>query len=105
MSVLSEENINVQKLKKYLFVLLFSAVASAVNAQAVAVDSLNGDSVASTEVRQGLLKRLNQKVTNSYYKLKYDTNYVVRPKEKWLVRLLGNYAGNRIHAKGTVNAV
>jgi hypothetical protein len=105
MSVLSEENINVQKLKKYLFVLLFSAVASVANAQAVAVDSLNGDSVASAEVRQGLLKRLNQKVTNSYYKLKYDTNYVVRPKEKWLVRLLGNYAGNRIHAKGTVNAV
>ena len=95
----------IERKRSFLLIILFSAVTSAANAQFVATDSLQNDSAASTEVRQGLLKRLNEKVTKGYYKEKYDTNYVVRPKEKWLVRFLGNYAGNYIHAKGTVNGV
>jgi len=77
----------------------------AANAQSVAADSVKSDSVASPEARQSLGKRLDKKLSDGYFKQKYDTCYVVRPKEKWLVRVLGNYAGNYIHAKGTVNDV
>ena len=72
------------------------------DAQSVSTDSVVSDTIVKKE---SLGKRLNQKLSNSYFKSKYDTNYVVRPKEKWLLRLLGNYAGNYIHAKGTVNGV
>lgn len=40
-----------------------------------------------------------------YFTSKYDTNYVARPHEKWLFRLMLNQTGNYIHAKGTVNDV
>jgi hypothetical protein len=63
------------------------------------------DAVVPTEKKQSLGKRLNNKLTNRYYKSKYDTNYVSRPKEKWLLRLMANQTGNYIHAKGTVNDV
>jgi hypothetical protein len=55
--------------------------------------------------KQSLGKRLNEKLIARYFQVKNDTNYIVRPKEKWMFRLLGNYAGNYIHAKGTVNNV
>ena len=66
--------------------------------------SVTTDSTHSAR-KQSLGKRIDKKLSNSYFKQKYDTNYVVRPKEKWLLRLMGNYAGNYIHAKGTVNDV
>jgi len=92
-------------MKKYLLMILFSAVMTAADAQSVAADSIETDTLETPEKNPGLGKRLNTKLTNKYYKTKYDTNYVVRPKEKWLLRFLGNYAGNYIHAKGTVNNV
>jgi len=92
-------------MKTYLLMILFSAVTSAANAQFVATDSMENDSNTSYKAKESLGKRLNAKLSNKYYSTKYDTNYVVRPKEKWLIRLLGNYAGNYIHAKGTVNDV
>ena len=54
---------------------------------------------------ENIAKRLNTKLTNNYFNTKYDTNYVARPKEKWLFRLMANQTGNHIHAKGTVNDV
>ena len=93
------------KVKKYLFFILFSAVTSAANAQSAADSSLDTDTVVSQEKKLGLGKRLNNKLSDKYYKTKYDTNYVARPKEKWLFRLLGNQTGNYIHAKGTVKDV
>ena len=92
-------------MKKYLFFILFSAVTSAANAQSAADGSLETDTVVSQEKKLGLGKRLNNKLSDKYYKTKYDTNYVARPKEKWLFRLLGNQTGNYIHAKGTVKDV
>ena len=59
----------------------------------------------SLSAQESLGKRLNTKLSNKYYKTKYDTNYVARPKEKWLFRLLGTHTANYIHAKGTVNDV
>lgn len=86
--------------------ILLSAVTSAANAQSAAADSsMETDTVVSQEKKPGLAKRLNNKLSNKYFKTKYDTNYVARPKEKWLFRLLGNQTGNYIHAKGTVNGL
>ena len=92
-------------MRNFLLIILFTVVTSAANAQFVAADSLINDGNASHEAKQSLGKRLNAKLSNKYYNTKYDTNYVVRPNEKWLLRLLGNYAGNYIHAKGNVNDV
>ncbi len=89
-------------IKTILSLILFCVVTVETDAQSVSTDSVISDTIVKKE---SLGKRLNQKLSNSYFKSKYDTNYVVRPKEKWLLRLLGNYAGNYIHAKGTVNGV
>ena len=82
---------------------LFAVVAAA-DAQSAATDSLGQDTIANTH-KERFGKRLNNALTKSYFKIKYDTAYVVRPKEKWLLRLMGNQTGNYIHAKGTVNDV
>lgn len=84
---------------------LLSAVTTAANAQSAAVDSLESATVTSPEKKPWFGKRLINKLSDNYFKVKYDTNYVARPKEKWLFRLLGNQTGNYIHAKGTVNGL
>ena len=94
-----------QKMKTYLLILLFSAVTSAANAQFAATDSIETETAQTPEKKPGVGKRLINKLSNKYYSTKYDTNYVARPKEKWLFRLLGNQTGNYIHAKGTVHDV
>lgn len=48
---------------------------------------------------------LNKKLSDRYYKTKYDTNYVVRPDERWLLKPSLNQTGTSIHAKGTVKDV
>ena len=76
---------------------------SAANAQFAATDSIGTDTAEISGKKPGLGKRLVNKLSDKYYSTKYDTNYVARPKEKWLFRLLANQTGNYIHAKGTVN--
>ncbi len=84
-------------------IILFCAVTVEAGAQSVtATDSVTSDTIAKKE---SLGKRLNKKLSNKYFKTKYDTNYVARPKEKWLLRAMVNGTGNYIHAKGTVNDV
>jgi hypothetical protein len=78
---------------------------SAANAQSAADDSFETENVETPEKKPGFGKRLINKLSDKYFNVKYDTNYVARPKEKWLFRLLGNQTGNYIHAKGTVNDV
>ena len=92
-------------MKKYLLMILFSAVMSAANAQFVATDSMETEKPQTSEKKPGLGKRINNKLSKKYFTTKYDTNYVARPKEKWLLRLLGNQTGNYVHAKGTVHDV
>ena len=92
-------------MNKSLLIILFSVVTSAANAQSAAADSFENETVTSTEKKPGFGKRLLSKLSDNYFKVKYDTNYVARPKEKWLFRLLGNQTGNYIHAKGTVNGL
>mgnify|MGYP002523023138 CR=1 FL=1 len=78
---------------------------SAANAQFVATDSMETEKPQTSEKKPGLGKRINNELSKKYFTTKYDTNYVARPKEKWLLRLLGNQTGNYIHAKGTVHDV
>ena len=92
-------------MKKYLLIILLSAVTSAANVASAADDCMESDTVVSNEKKPGLGKRLVNKLSDKYFNTKYDTNYVARPKEKWLFRLMGNQTGNYIHAKGTVNDV
>lgn len=91
-------------LRIHFFIILFSMVMVA-NAQSIVTDSLEQDTVVSHETRPSLSKRLKEKLTNHYYNSKYDTTYVLRPKEKWLFRPMVNLTGDYIHAKGTVNDV
>ena len=86
-------------IRTFLSIILLCAGTVVTHAQSVTTDSTH------SARKQSLGKRIDKKLSNSYFKQKYDTNYVVRPKEKWLLRLMGNYAGNYIHAKGTVNDV
>ena len=92
-------------IRSILAIMLFCTITVDTEAQTVSTDSIINESVVPLEKKQNLGKRLNTKLTNKYYKTKYDTNYVARPKEKWLFRLLGNQTGNYIHAKGTVKDV
>ena len=92
-------------IRSILAIMLFCTITVDTEAQTVSTDSIVNESVVPLEKKQNLGKRLNTKLTNKYYKTKYDTNYVARPKEKWLFRLLGNQTGNYIHAKGMVHDV
>ena len=83
-------------------IVLFCAVMVETDARSVSADSIKSDSIVKKE---SLGKRLNNKLSNNYFRSKYDTNYVVRPKEKWLLRAMVNQTGNYIHAKGTVNDI
>lgn len=85
-----------------LSIILLCAVALETDAQSVSNDSIKSDTVVKKE---SLGKRLNKKLSTRYYKSKYDTNYVARPKEKWLLRAMVDQTRNYIHAKGTVNDV
>ena len=77
-------------MKTYLLIIVFSAVTSAANAQFAATDSIGTDTAEISGKKPGLGKRLVNKLSDKYYSTKYDTNYVARPKEKWLFRLLAN---------------
>lgn len=90
---------------RIISVILFSVVLSSANAQSVIDDCINRDSVKTAKKIKDLGKQLNTKLTDRYYTTKYDTNFVERPKEKWLLRFMVNQMGNYIHAKGTVNGI
>ena len=92
-------------MKTYLLIILFSAVISAASAQPAATDSVETETAQTAEKKPWFGKRLVNKLNTKYFTTKYDTNYVARPKEKWLIRLLGNQTGNYIHAKGTVHDI
>ncbi len=91
-------------LRRFLLVMLFPPAVTA-KAQTVVTDSLVQDTVTTAETKPSLPKRIINKLTDSYFKSDYDTAYVLRPKEKWLLRLMANQTGTHLHAKGTVNDV
>lgn len=50
-------------------------------------------------------ERLDSALAARYFKIPYDTNYVVRPEGRLTLKLRMNQTGNTIHAKGTVNGI
>lgn len=89
-------------MRQWLLFLSLLTVVPAM-AQSEATDSMTTDSVAVTAKKEGLLMRANNKLVKRYYKSKYDSNYVVRPPQRWLLKPGFNLSGTSIHAKGTVN--
>ena len=85
-----------------LTTLLLTAGATGAGAQTATTDSVGEGSVAKKE---NFGKRLDNKLSTRYFKSKYDTNYVVRPAERWLLKPSFNVSGSNIHAKGTVKGV
>ncbi len=59
---------------------------------------------AQNRDRQRMAK-VDSALTARYYKIPYDTNYVVRPEGRLTLKLRLNQTGNGIHAKGTVNDI
>ena len=57
------------------------------------------------EHHRGFFSRVDSTFTARYYKTKYDTTYVARPHQRWLLRLMVNQTSDHIHARGTVNDV
>ena len=51
------------------------------------------------------MAQVDSALTARYYKIPYDTNYVVRPEGRLTLKLRLNQTGNGIHAKGTVNDI
>ena len=49
--------------------------------------------------------RMDSALTARYFRIPYDTNYVVRPEGKLTLKVRLNQTGNDFHAKGTVNGV
>lgn len=65
------------------------------------------DSVIKKTVTQlqDFSKQVDDKLVANYYKTKYDTNYVDRPYQKWLLRFLVNHSESFIRATGIVNGI
>ncbi len=68
-------------------ILLFKATIGT-DAQSVSSDGMLTDSVAAPASKPGLGKRLDNKLTDIYFKLRYDTTYVARPKQMVFPHLL-----------------
>lgn len=91
--------------RKLLIILISAVLSVATNAQTVATDSVETDTPQTTEKKPWLGKRVVNKLGDMYFKSKYDTLYVARPHQKWLIRILGNQTGNYLHAKSTLHDV
>ena len=49
--------------------------------------------------------RLDSTLSARYYKIPYDTNYVIRPDGRWTLKVRFNQTGNTFHTKGTINGI
>ena len=51
------------------------------------------------------ITRLDSTLSARYYKIPYDTNYVIRPVGRWTLKARFNQTGNTFHTKGTINGI
>ena len=63
------------------------------------------DSAAQKLTQRQRRERMDSVLAARYYKIPYDTNYVVRPQGRLMLKVRMNQTGNSIHAKGTVNGL
>ena len=54
---------------------------------------------------QQVRAHIDSALTARYYRIPYDTNYVVRPEGKLTLKVRLNQTGNDFHVKGTVNGI
>ena len=70
-----------------------------------AMDMSAQDSITTYSRDQQMRSRVDSVLTQRYYRITYDTNYVVRPEGKLTLKVRMNQTGNSFHAKGTVNGI
>ena len=63
------------------------------------------DAKAQKLNQQQRRERMDSALTARYYRISYDTNYVVRPEGSLTLKVRLNQTGNDINAKGTVNGI
>lgn len=51
------------------------------------------------------ITRLDSTLSARYYKIPYDTNYVIRPEGRWTLKLRYNQTGNTFHTKATIKDI
>ncbi len=72
---------------------------------AAAFLALSNEAAAQKLDQQQRMERMDSALAARYYKIPYDTNYVVRPEGKLTLKVRLNQTGNDFHAKGTVNGI
>ena len=55
--------------------------------------------------RELMRERIDSAVTARYFSGKYDTTYIQRPQEAWLLKLRGNVSGSRFHVDRDMDGV
>ena len=74
-------------------------------AVAAIMATMSGNANAQRLDQQQRRERMDSALAARYYRIPYDTNYVVRPEGRLTLKLRLNQTGNDFHAKGTVNDV
>ena len=72
-------------IRTLLSIILLCTATVATDAQSVTTDSVDSDTIVAPKNKESLSKRVNTKLATSYYKLSYDSAYVVRPQQRWLL--------------------
>jgi len=108
--------------KFFILVIALMSVAPAWADDTISIDTISidtiyiYDSVPDTTVvdtatadsafqELSLRERLRQRLTANYYKIRFDSIYVIRPIGKVTLKLRVNQTGNTFHARGTVRDV
>lgn len=93
-------------MKTNLLFVLFLLSSFSLRAQTVPTENVEEDTVVQSKPhKENFLKRLDNWLAGTYFNSKYDTSYVARPRQRWLIRLMANQTGDYIHAKGTIKDV
>ena len=74
-------------------------------AVAAIMATMSGNANAQRLDQQQRRERMDSALAARYYRIPYDTNYVVRPQGKLTLKVRLNQTGNDFHAKGTVNGI
>ena len=67
--------------------------------------SISDDNVVHKLNQRQRRERMDSVLAARYYRIPYDTNYVIRPEGSLTLKVRLNQTGNSFHAKGTVNGI
>lgn len=67
--------------------------------------AIPGQVTAQKRTLRQKITRLDSLLSARYYKIPYDTNYVVRPEGRWTLKLTANQTGNTFHTKGHLKGI